>query len=165
MKALASGLAVAAVQVLLIGSVGGKFLVDRARYPRVWAATAPFDPNMPIRGRYARLSAVVQVDFGTASRLNGAMDRVHLAVRDNELVAVPDALGHMWIRQGSCGERRCWMLTEPLAYFIPEHASDPSRLPAGEELWVEVSIPPTGPPRPVRLGVKSAGAFSVIQSD
>ena len=37
---------------------------------------------------------------------------------------------------------------------IPEHVPDPSRRPAGEELWVEVTIPRAGAPRPIRLGVK-----------
>jgi hypothetical protein len=29
-----------------------------------------------------------------------------------------------------------------------------SRRQEGEELWVEVTIPKKGPPRPIRLGVK-----------
>jgi hypothetical protein len=41
-----------------------------------------------------------------------------------------------------------------VAFFIPEHIPDPSRRTQGEELWVEVTIPKTGPPRPIRLGVK-----------
>ena len=44
---------------------------------------------------------------------------------------------------------------EPLAYFIPEHAVDPSRAKPGEALWVEASIPPQGPPRPLGLGRKT----------
>src|ERR1700690_2170749 len=35
-KAMNAGLLVAAMQVLLVASVGGKFLIDRAQYPRVW---------------------------------------------------------------------------------------------------------------------------------
>lgn len=50
------------------------------------------------------------------------------------------------------------MLAEPVAFFIPEHILDPSRRPEGQELWIEVTIPKKGPPRPIRLGVKKATA-------
>jgi hypothetical protein len=40
---------------------------------------------------------------------------------------------------------------EPVAFFLPEHAADPSRLSPGKELWVEVSVPRKGPPRPIQL--------------
>ena len=49
------GLAVAALHVAIVASLGAKLLADRATRPRVWARTAPFDPNLPIRGRYVRL--------------------------------------------------------------------------------------------------------------
>jgi hypothetical protein len=44
-------------------------------------------------------------------------------------------------------------LSQPLAYFIPEHAADPTMTGAGE-YWVEVTVPPEGPPRPIRLAEK-----------
>jgi hypothetical protein len=53
-------------------------------------------------------------------------------------------------------------LAEPLAYFIPEHVPDPSRRPAGEELWVEVTVPRAGAPRPIRLGVKKDGVLTPL---
>jgi hypothetical protein len=46
------------------------------------------------------------------------------------------------------------VLVEPVAFFITEHIPDPSGRHEGEELWVEVTIPKKGPPRPIRLGVK-----------
>ena len=49
------GLTVAAIHLAMVGSLGGKLLIDRATRPRVWARTAPIDPNLPIRGRYVRL--------------------------------------------------------------------------------------------------------------
>ena len=49
-----------------------------------------------------------------------------------------------------------------LAYFIPEHVPDPSRRAPGEELWVEVTLPRRGPPRPIRLAVKKPGGFTVL---
>jgi hypothetical protein len=49
-----------------------------------------------------------------------------------------------------------------LAYFIPEHVPDPSLRPPGEELWVEVTIPRHGPPRPIRLAVKKDGKLTAL---
>jgi len=46
------------------------------------------------------------------------------------------------------------VLDRPVAFFIPEQIPDPSRRPPDEKLWVEVTIPKKGPPRPIRLGVK-----------
>jgi hypothetical protein len=60
----------------------------------------------------------------------------------------------------SCENRECWRLSEPLAYFIPEDVEDPSRR---RDLWVEVTVPPTGAPRPIRLGVKQDGALAPLQ--
>jgi hypothetical protein len=51
----------------------------------------------------------------------------------------------------------------PLAFFIPESAADPSRRPPGEELWVEVTVPRRGPPRPIRLGVKADGNLRPLE--
>jgi hypothetical protein len=47
-------------------------------------------------------------------------------------------------------------------YFIPKHADDPSQRPQGEELWVEVTVPPKGPPRPIRLGIKKSGVLTPL---
>ena len=165
MKAMNAGLLVAAIQVLLVASVGGKFLIDRARYPHVWAETQPFDPNLPIRGRYIRMSAEVQLDAAAPGINAIADDRVRLTVRDNALTAVPDANGRHRIRKSNCRGSPCWVLIEPLAFFIPEHAIDPSRRPAGDALWVEVTIPPNGAPRPIRLGRNSNGQIEAIETE
>lgn len=47
-------------------------------------------------------------------------------------------------------------IEEPVtvALFIPEDVADPSIRPAGETLWAEVTVPPAGPPRPIRLGIQ-----------
>jgi len=48
-------------------------------------------------------------------------------------------------------------LDNALAFFIPEHIPDPSIRAEGEELWVEVTLPKQGPPRPIQLGVRKDG--------
>jgi hypothetical protein len=46
------------------------------------------------------------------------------------------------------------VLDHPVAFFITEHIPDPSFRPQDEQLWVEVTVPKKGPPRPIRLGVR-----------
>ncbi len=61
------GLVIGAVQILLVMSLGAKLLIDRARYPRVWVEVAPFDPSLPIRGRYVRLKIIGTPKVGGAT--------------------------------------------------------------------------------------------------
>jgi hypothetical protein len=53
-------------------------------------------------------------------------------------------------------------LMEPVAFFLPEHAMDPSVRSAGEELWMEVTVPKTGPPRPIQLAIKRGDSFTPL---
>src|SRR5215467_7286575 len=59
MKVAYKGLAVALIHILIVLSLGGKLLYDRATRPRIWVRTASFDPDLPIRGRYLTLSLEV----------------------------------------------------------------------------------------------------------
>lgn len=161
MSAFTKGLILGALQLLLIAGVGAKFLIDRANYPRVWVLTAPFDPDLPIRGRYVRLAAVIEHE--AADRKDPVETlRVRLAVRDGRLSAIADENGRHWLNERTCNGQRCWVLLQPLAYFIPEHLADPSQRQPGEQLWVEVTLPPQGPPRPIRLGVKVGGRIEPL---
>ncbi len=54
-------------------------------------------------------------------------------------------------------------LKQAVAYFLPNGAADPSIRPVGEELWVEVSVPKTGAPRPIRLAVKKDGRLTPLE--
>jgi len=158
MTPLVKGLLVGAVQVLLVAGIGAKFLSDRANYPRLWVETAPYDPVMPIRGRYVNIALLVDAERAApdveADRAPN-MFQARLETRGDRLFAVQDDTnGRHWVRSGRCGERNCWQLAEPLAYFIPEHAVDPSNPGEGATLWAEVTLPPTGAPRPIRLEVR-----------
>jgi len=35
-------------------------------------------------------------------------------------------------------------------------------LQAGEEMWIEVTLPAKGPPRPLRVGVKTGGIIKPV---
>ena len=146
---LRKGLLLAVIHVLLVASLGGKLLVDRATRPRVWARTAPVDPDLPIRGRYVRLRIE-----GDARELPSSFEGyVTPVARDGSLAFVPAADGvGLFARVDP--ERRVAVLDQPLAYFIPEHIPDPSARAPGEELWVEVTLPRRGAPRPIRLEIR-----------
>jgi len=167
-------LALAAIQIALLGAVAADFAWERSHYPHLWLQAVAFDPALPIRGRYVRLAAVVQLDEAApvAARRPGEVAerrQVRLEVRSGargpELRARPDDHGGQWIRPARCGDRACWVLGEALAYFLPESAADPSRLVAGETLWIDASIPPHGPPRPIRLGTMRGDSFALVDAD
>lgn len=188
MNGLRKGLLLGGLHLALVLSLGGKLLLDRATRPRLWVKTAPFDPSLPIRGRYVRLQIEVPV---TGLELPPSKPRpAHLKATDPwpplwdrhivqvELVTSPEGLKARCEEPGGKGRETYegnafvpervrslpqaqWTVTlvEPLAFFIPEHIADPSIRPAGEELWVEVTLPKKGPLRPIRLGMKKDGVL------
>ena len=159
-------LIVGLVHLLLVSSLGGIFLYDRWTAPRGWARTAPFDPNLPIRGRFVRLRLRLEVkkigdqSWDPSRNMSLPGQRVRLMVEGERVVAVVDRAGKYFLRNLRWEEGRdnpVSTLRESLAFFIPEHVPDPSRRGRGEELWVEVTIPKRGPPRPIQLGVRKDG--------
>src|SRR5262249_13027837 len=172
-----SGIALAALHAVIVSSLGAKLLADRATRPRVWVRAAPADPALPIRGRYVSLRIEVAVDegFGLTRRLPGGRPPsqlpqvvpVSLAVRNGRLLAIQEdagspAVGRLHASVISGAEPRAARLDEPIAFFIPEHVADPSVRRPGEELWVEVTVPRRGAPRPIRLGVKTQGVLAPL---
>ncbi|MEZ5401109.1 MAG: GDYXXLXY domain-containing protein [Bryobacteraceae bacterium] len=149
------GLLLGALQLGGILAIAGRFWLDRSRLPRAWVKTAPFDPHTPLRGRYVRL----RLDVTPDAPLPPGTGYVTLSARDGKLMISPSATpGHFVVHNA---EGRI-LLSEPLAYFIPDDVPDPSRREPGEELWVEVSVPPRGAPRPVRLAVKRGETFTPL---
>jgi uncharacterized membrane-anchored protein len=170
------GLFVAGLHVALVAGLGAKLVVDRATLPHVWARAAPVDPNLPIRGRYVSLRLevaeapglvmpaprTVTSPTGTSFQLPEALWAT-LKTQDGKLVAEPST---EWDGRPIMARQRDGLtviaLREPVAYFIPEGVPDPSIRAAGEELWVEVTIPHRGGPRPIRLGVKKDGVLTPL---
>jgi hypothetical protein len=105
------------------------------------------DPNMPLRGRYLALQLEVTPADGL---VNWGMAK--LSAEHGQLVARPAIDGQRVTRP-----RAEWVLGDMVPFFVAEHAVDPRR--AGAELWVEVSVPESGPPRAIRLGVKKDGVI------
>ena len=160
---LRKGLIVAAIHLAMVAGLGAKLLIDRAARPRVWARTAPIDPDDPLRGRYVRLRVE-----GAAHGLgnDATAQSVVLAARDGLLALVPTSddsrlTARVSVRNGE----RVAVLDSPVAFFIPEHVPDPSVRAPGEELWVEVTLPKEGAPRPIRLAVKKDGVLTPVDLD
>ncbi len=171
MSGLRKGLLVGAIQIALALSLGAKLLYDRATRPRVWVLAGVYDPELPIRGRY--LSERMQLateGFTYREPEHNYSDWyinrqwAYLQVRDGRLVATPQGDG--------CGE---WVFLhrnndgtivaygeEPVLFFVSEFANIPSLNP-GQEMWVEVTVPAQGPPRPIRIGIKANGVLTPLK--
>ena len=187
MKFSRVSIALLLIQVVLVSTVAFKYLYQRATCPRVWTRTAAYDPYLVMRGRYLSLQLTVDgcsstlpsaknaqfprnvngVPNGTSFNIN-APDTVwfqaRLSVKDNKLTAirVPESQSSNSTQNVSaapgapCDQMR---LAVPVDFYISEHAKDPTFLKHGQELWIEVTVPPKGPPRPLQLALKDNGAW------
>jgi hypothetical protein len=160
-----AGIALALAHAALVGTLGAKLLADRARLPRGWARTLPYDPDLPIRGRYVRLRLEVPLASPGAPVSPWQVRTARLEVTDARVVGALDDGADTRVQVDSAAGGTRASLTEPVAYFIPEHIPDPSLRPAGEELWAEVTVPRRGPPRPIRLGVWKDGKVTPLAID
>ena len=168
MNQLQKGVLFAVIQVLLVSSIGAKLLWDRETSPRGWALAQGYDPNLPIRGRYVNISLLVKADkiFPVATQQPGtapvrvyAYQNVYLTVENGRIVANPSdhptglIVTAPQLRDGEIVAT----LSPPVLFFLAEHARDPLRAHAAGTLFVEVTIPSKGPPRPIRFGTKVGG--------
>lgn len=161
------GLLLALLQAGLVLGLGGQLLVERALRPRGWLRTEPVDPNLPIRGRYISLRLVAP-----APSLRGSETAlIRLVVRDGRLQAIgaadhpPQASAPLTAWMHSEAGTTLAALDQPLAFFLPPDVPDPSAravASAGtERLWVEVTLPSQGLPRPIRLGTSRQGSAAI----
>lgn len=163
MRPRQAGLALALAHAGLIGVLGAKLLADRARFPRGWARTLPYDPDLPIRGRYVSLRLEVALDSAPDSIPEWQTRPARIGIRHGRLVGTLDETAGTEVRLEAVPRGTRASLARPVAYFIPEHVPDPSVRPPGEELWAEVTLPRRGPPRPIRLGVWRNGILAPLQ--
>lgn len=162
MSPLRRGLLLAVIDVALIGAVAGVLLYDRASLPRVWVESAGVDPDLPIRGRYVALNLLFLP--APESSVSPGPDGIavgRLQVRDGTAVALVRPLSEgnqrrdeLLFTARQVGDGWRWMLGAPVAFFLPEHAPDPTRGVRPGELWVEATIPRKGAPRPIRLELR-----------
>ena len=169
------GVVLLVVQVVLVLSIAGKYVYERKVCPRVWVRTAQIDPNLPFRGRYLALRLVVDAcalphvegRYSPIDRVPVGEWRVKLEAKDGRLVVAaagddvrPElSQGLMQWANPSCDRA---VLSDPADYFIGDRAKGPFPLKANEELWVEVTVPPSGPPRPIQLAISSDAGFKPL---
>ena len=188
-SSMTKAVAVALIQILIVCSLGAKLLYDRRTRPQAWFKTERFDPNLPIRGRYvsllievndSRSPAEIEKKYGSEIQaqenqqaryaLHGVYDFGQecgsIAMAGGAPIAEFDP-GQIWNCDNLTFVRRksangvSLRLTTPSLFFISDTAKDPTRLSAGDELWVLATIPRKGPPRPITLGVKKAGVKDI----
>jgi hypothetical protein len=190
MKLSKASIALLLIQLALVSSIAGKYLYQRWRCPRVWTRTVAYDPELPMRGRYLSVQLIVDGCQSTLpSAKEAAMPRnldgvpmggrfsinapgtvwfpATLKVEGNRLVAIripegdSQSRGQMVSAQpgSSCENLR---LDAPVDFYIAEHAASPVPVKPGQELWIEVTLPPKGPPRPIQLALKQNGAWKPL---
>jgi hypothetical protein len=157
MNTLTKGIAVAVLHLLIVLSLGGKLLYDRAHCPRVWVRTGWIDPDLPIRGRYMSLQLQVQSPWIKPSK-EYWWNSVTLAVENGTLVARKSEADtglsiSSWRNPQTQPPAAMHSLDQPVVFFLPANADFPQIKP-GVELWAEVTIPRKGPPRPIQLALK-----------
>jgi len=189
MKLSKTSLALLVIQLGLVSTVGAKYLYQRWHSPRVWTRVAVGE-SLAMHGRYLRLQMTVdgcqstlplasQAGFprnvdGTPRAGNFSVVApkfiefpARLKVENNKLEAIriPESdsrqLGNRVLATPGmpCDS---FLIDDPLNFYLAEGA--PSLLPInpGQELWIEVTIPPQGPPRPLQLALKQNGAWKPL---
>lgn len=173
----AKGAVVLAAQLVLVLSVAAKFAWERHVCPMVWTRTYQVDPSLPLRGRYLSLTMTAsacglpngteEFQYGLNARHEWAQTpaqgwRVHTIAQNGQLTMVPapeddsaNAQQALLGKGAPCQEAR---LQEPIDYFVSDKATVPP-LRAGEAMWVLVTVPPSGPPRPVQLAISDGQSF------
>jgi hypothetical protein len=190
MKFAKASLVLLVLQLVIVSTVAAKYLYQRATCPRVWTRAAAYDPEMVMRGRYLNLQLTVDGCGSTlptakdalfSRNLNGVPNgnnfsirsantvwfQAKIAVKDNKLIAmrVPESDTTTATQSvaawpgAACDQMR---LANAVDFYIAEHATDPTRLKPGQELWIEVTVPPKGPPRPLQLALKDNGAWKPL---
>jgi hypothetical protein len=53
-------------------------------------------------------------------------------------------------------------LSDPVDFYIADTAKSPLPLQPNQELWIEVTVPPTGPPRPIQLALKQDSSWKPL---
>jgi hypothetical protein len=90
-----------------------------------------------------------------------------LAVKNNRLVAIGIPEGEETTAGESVlgGAREpcdaMWLL-DPVNFYLAEHGTNPLPVKPGQELWIEVTVPPEGPPRPIQLALKDNGVWKPL---
>lgn len=177
------------VQLALVSTVAAKYFYERWKCPRVWTRATGYDPDLAMRGRYLSLQLTVdgcQTTLPSAAYAafprdtTGAVKpggysvgaqpvtfHADLKAETNSILAMrisDDEGGTKGLEVSAMPGAPCqaMRLVTPVDFFVPEHAQDPLPLKPGQELWIEVTVPPAGPPRPLQLALKQDGGWKPL---
>jgi hypothetical protein len=174
-----AGVVLLVVQLVLVLSIAAKYLYERKTMPAVWVRTVPFDPGQPLRGRYLALQ--LTVDACGLPRSNEYRGYVYqpaagprsatmwewnttLKARNGKLVAVldgnpvnPSETQHITHTEGTPCDQA--LLHSDTDFYIPDTTTLPLTHAPNQTLWVLVTVPRTGPPRPIELAVSDPSGF------
>ncbi len=186
-----TSIALLLIQLALVSTIAAKYLNQRVTCPRAWTRAAAYDPYLVMRGRYLSLRltvdgcqstlpsalratfprnsdgttkptgfTVAQVEFPITFRANLKVEKGKLlAIRIPEADLKSKGVDVSAMPGSACDALR---IDEPVDFYIAEHAADPTPLKTGQELWIEVTVPPQGPPRPIQLALKQDGAWKPL---
>jgi len=182
-----ASVALLVIQLAIVSSVAGKYLYQRWTCPRAWTKTIAYDPELVMRGRYLSLQLTVDgcenaLPSGKNAELppnvirsyvfrgHGPVASVEfpakLAVKNNQLLAIYQRSGNprdgqmvSALEGSSCDQMQ---LKSSVNFYISEQAQSPLPVKGGDELWIEVTVPPKGPPRPIQLALKQSGAWKPL---
>jgi hypothetical protein len=185
----AASLVLLVFQLVIVSTIAAEYWYQRWSCPRVWTRAAAIDPQLPMRGRYVALQLTVdgcQSTLPSAKNanfprdVNGAVKpgpyvlrpsavdfRANLKVVNNTLVAVrnegtEDATAGEEVVGAAGSPCNQMQLASSTDFFIADVAQSPLPLKPGQELWIEVTVPPKGPPRPIQLALKDNGAWKPL---
>jgi hypothetical protein len=189
-KLVAASLGVLVIQLTLVSWTAGEYLYQRGSFPRVWTRTVAINPGSLMKGRYLTLELYVdgcqstlpsakQAAFGR--NVDGTTNQLpysiagsapitfpaRLAVKDNKLIAIRipstgDPPDGQLVAAGPGMSCESLGLVDPVRFFVPKRAPVPMTLSPGMELWIEVTVPLKGPPRPVQLALKQDGRWEPL---
>jgi hypothetical protein len=186
----AASLVLLVFQLALVSTIAAKYFYQRWACPRVWTRAAAIDPQLPMRGRYLAMQLTVdgcQSTLPSAKNANFPRDfngavkpgpyvlrpndvdfHANLKVVNNTLVAVriegtEDATAGEEVVGTASAPCNQMQLASSTDFFIADTAQIPLPLKPGQELWIEVTVPPKGPPRPIQLALKDHGAWKPLE--
>jgi hypothetical protein len=185
-----ASLALLVIQLALVSSIALKYLYQRQTCPRVWTRADAYDPELPMRGRYLSLQLTADgckstwpgtkesslpktlADAAKSSPLGTILPSdvlfpAELKVEGNKLMALriqdPErSEAGQTVSVGVGAPCNAVHLFAPVFFYIAEHAQSPLPVGSGQELWIEVTVPPSGPPRPIQLALKQDGVWKPL---
>ena len=174
-----------AIQIALVSTIAAKYLYQRNTCPRVWTRAVAFDPELVLRGRYLSIRLKTdacsipapdsRIAVKNAPNVNGYIDladgSTHLFGRVEAKNGTLAVKNFEKVRASSWDQSLIWPGTnncadveflDPVDFYLPSSAQSPFPLPQGAELWIEVTVPPKGPPRPLNLAISNNGHWQPL---